>query len=318
LNLVNEGSNKCLETNGFSNNTTTEGVTLTLNMTNYIGTNDLKFSFDYKYAWPDVIGEGDKIYLRGSDSETWVEAKELAPLGSWQSSDEVNVSSILTDAGQSLTSSFQIHFSQGKNTGYALDNFSMNALTVLPIELTSFTVTKENNDAILKWTTASELNNERFEIEVALHPLPLTNENFKRIGTVPGNGTTTTNQLYTYHDETPQKSGLRYYRLKQINTDGSFEYSDIKAVDFGERGEEDVFPNPFVNEIKIKNLPHNTNLHNIQIFNSTGALVFERKNLQETEDLTLTFQERLPMGVYFLRLITDHKTMTYPILKSEK
>jgi len=318
LNFVNEGANKCLESKDFSNSGTDEGLTITLNMSNQVGIQELKLSFDYKYSATNGLGDGDYIYLRGSDTDTWIEATELTLTSDWLSSGQMDMSSLLSDNGQQFSSSTQIHFSQGRNSGYALDNFKIISLAPLPIELTSFTAVKDGMNAILKWETASEFNNHRFEIQVAKSPLPHTDENFKHIGTVLGNGTTTTNHHYTFTDDSPLKSEYRYYRLKQIDLNGNYSYSAIRSLNFGTFTEVAIFPNPFVGEINIMNLPKNGVLKNIQILNTLGQVVFESSQFQDIKNLTLDIDRRLVSGNYFLSIQTSMETLTFPIIKSEK
>ncbi len=318
LYFVNEGSNKCLESKDFSTSGTNNGLTITLNMSNYLGIEDLELGFDYKYINPNIIGDGDFIYLRGSDADPWIEAMELTPETDWTNAGQIKLSDLLTNNGQQFSSSTQINFSQGRNSGYALDNFKVISLAPLPVELTTFTAYKDGRDAILRWETASEFNNHKFEIQVAQSPLPLTDENFKRIGTVLGNGTTTTNHHYTFLDDSPLKSGYRYYRLKQIDLNGNFTYSDIRSVDFGNFSEVAIFPNPFMGEINIMNLPEQGTLENIQILNTLGQVVFESAQLEDVKSLTVEIDKQLASGTYFLSLHTTKETLTFPIIKSEK
>jgi hypothetical protein len=318
LNFVNEGSNKYLESLDFSNSGTNEGLTVTLNLMNYIGNEGLEISFDYKYTSPNNLVDGDYIYLRGSDIDSWIEATELVIHSDWTNSGQIDLSRLLSVNGQQFSSSTQIHFSQGRNSGYALDNFNVISLVPLPFELTSFTAVKEGMDAIISWKTASEFNNHRFEIQVAKTPLPLTDENFKQIGTVLGNGTTTTNHHYTFTDNSPLKSGYRYYRLKQFDFNGSTTYTDVRSIDFGTFTDVAVFPNPFIGEINIMNLPENGVLQNIQILNTLGQVVFESSQFEDIKDLTIEIDKELASGTYFLCVQTSNKTLTFPILKSDK
>ncbi len=317
LGFIQESTNKCLETNSFSNNSTTEGITFTLNMTNYVSADDVKLNFDYKYEFMDITGSGDYLYIRGSDTDDWIQIEEFFTYGHWVNS-ENEISTILANNNQSFSSSFQVHFSQGRNTGYAIDNFSIRSLMPLPMELSSFTAHKDGNDVVLNWSTASEFNNDKFEIEVAEEPLPLDNDNFKRIGTVFGNGTTTTNQNYTFTDFTPLKSGHRYYRLKQFDLDGTFTYTDLRVVDFEINNQVTVFPNPFENEINVWNLREDMQLTNIQVMNSIGQIVYDSYNIQNTEQLLINMEDDIPAGMYFLRLISNEETQTFPILKKEQ
>ena len=83
LNCVNEGSNRCLETGGFSSSNSDEGITMTMNLSNYSVNDELELSFEHKYAYPNVGGEGDKIYVRGSDLDDWLELITMEPLPIW-------------------------------------------------------------------------------------------------------------------------------------------------------------------------------------------------------------------------------------------
>jgi len=129
---------------------------------------------------------------------------------------------------------------------------------VIPVELTSFTASVSGNDVHLKWSIATELNNSGFEIQKLYPPLnPLPGGEQKRwvkIGFVPGYGTITERQNYTFVDESVS-SGKYQYRLKQIDYDGTFEYSDIVEVEVGlptEFSLEQNYPNPFNPTTKIK------------------------------------------------------------------
>ena len=129
--------------------------------------------------------------------------------------------------------------------------------------------------------------------------------------------TTTTNHPYTFSDLLPFKSGLRYYRLKQIDFNGNYTYSDIRSVNFGTFTDVAIFPNPFVGEINIMNLPENGVLQNIQILNTIGQVVFESSQFENLKDLTIEIDEKLAMGTYFLSIQTSEETLTFPIMKTE-
>ena len=107
----------------------------------------------------------------------------------------------------------------------------------LPVELTDFNASQENRVVELSWTTASELNNSHFDIEFSQD-----GNNFRVIDEVIGNGTTQEKQEYSYTHTTPV-NGANYYRLKQVDFDGAFEYSDILVVEIERTGK--VIINPF-------------------------------------------------------------------------
>ncbi|MCH8034270.1 MAG: T9SS type A sorting domain-containing protein [Bacteroidetes bacterium] len=131
----------------------------------------------------------------------------------------------------------------------------------LPVELKSFTASVAGNDVYLNWSTATELNNSGFEVEKSSLLPPAyqggggeVGGGWEKIGFVPGHGTTTETQIYSFDDKSVS-SGKYQYRLKQIDYDGTFEYSDIVEVEVGlptEFSLEQNYPNPFNPSTKIK------------------------------------------------------------------
>jgi photosystem II stability/assembly factor-like uncharacterized protein len=112
----------------------------------------------------------------------------------------------------------------------------------IPVELASFSASVDNGKVVLNWITASELNNRGFEVQKSTD-----NEEWEKLGFISGFGTTTETQSYSFIDETPV-IGKNYYRLKQIDFDGSFEYSYIVEVDLNVPLRftlEQNYPNPF-------------------------------------------------------------------------
>lgn len=118
----------------------------------------------------------------------------------------------------------------------------------VPVELTSFTASAQSGYVKLNWSTATETNNRMFEIERRQE-----NSDFVLIGFVEGNGTTTERQEYSYIDR-DVTTGKYYYRLKQIDFDGTFEYSSEIEVDAAPTSFslEQNYPNPFNPSTKIK------------------------------------------------------------------
>ncbi len=120
---------------------------------------------------------------------------------------------------------------------------------ILPVELTSFTASVNlNGDVELHWTTSTEINNHGFEVERKTE-----NSDFAPVGFVKGNGTTTEQKVYSFTDK-KLEPGRYYYRLKQIDYNGQFEYSQIVEVDILKITEfslEQNYPNPFNPSTKI-------------------------------------------------------------------
>jgi hypothetical protein len=121
---------------------------------------------------------------------------------------------------------------------------------VTPVELTSFICTYNNPDVQISWSTATELNNHGFEIERSLDKT-----NWATIGFREGKGTTSEPQNYTYSDDISEISTSKlYYRLKQIDFNGSFEFSKIVEVEIAPThfSLEQNYPNPFNPSTKIR------------------------------------------------------------------
>jgi hypothetical protein len=162
---------------------------------------------------------------------------------------------------------------------------------VLPVELVNFTASDYEEQVVLNWQTASEKINEGFEIERSSD-----GNRWENIGFVAGNGTTTEVHDYTFSDDEPI-IGQSYYRLKQIDYDGAFEYSDVLAVNY-ENGIQNVnitlFPNPVVNELQVKD-----GQGQATIYNSFGQRIKTFK-IQNSPFKINTFD--LPKGQYLLHI----------------
>lgn len=115
--------------------------------------------------------------------------------------------------------------------------------TNTPVELFSFVSSVQNDDVILDWYTASEINNYGFELQRCEKMA----DDFKTIGFVPSQGSITSPRHYRYIDKHVAE-GQHYYRLKQIDCDGTFEFSDTLEVNVGVSRQFSLYqnhPNPF-------------------------------------------------------------------------
>lgn len=165
--------------------------------------------------------------------------------------------------------------------------------TVLPVELVSFSAITKGNKTHLIWSTASEINNKGFEIERGTD-----GTRFERIGFVEGKSTTTSTQFYIFEDNTLYK-GYLYYRLKQLDFDGGFEYSKIIAVRQDGKNEVSVFPNPSNGIFTITGLD-SFEEEEFRLLNSIGQKV--SVTIQHNGQLDLSAS---PSGVYYLRVTSN-------------
>jgi hypothetical protein len=170
----------------------------------------------------------------------------------------------------------------------------------LPVELVSFEAVNSGNKNTLRWTTASENNNGYFDLE-----RKSGKEEFTSITRIEGHGTSTTINKYAFDDYTISSGNTYYYRLKQVDLDGHFTYSQVLRVDArpGNTGIK-IYPNPSGNNFIVHSALKNAQL---DIFDMLGKKVFSRhfKTL-DGQQVSLN----VPPGVYTLKLSDGTKSLT--------
>jgi len=162
---------------------------------------------------------------------------------------------------------------------------------ILPVELTHFIGAKSDQGAKLSWQTATEINNEGFDVERSSD-----NKRWTKIGYVNGNGNTNDAIQYAFLDNAPTAE-INYYRLKQNDFDGNFEYSNVVALDFrNNKGEISIYPNPVED---VLNIDLNQELENveIQLLDANGKILW----IQQEVVSQIPFGDYIP-GVYFLKV----------------
>ncbi len=189
------------------------------------------------------------------------------------------------------------------------------ASDIIPVELTSFTASVMRNSVSLNWQTATETNNSGFELQRSEMSNVKGQTDWQIVGFVPGFGTTTEPKSYSYVDEN-LSVGIYQYRLKQIDFDGTFEYSKVVEVEITSPTEFSLgqnYPNPFNPSTNIKYTISSRQFVTLKIFNSLG---------EEIETLVNEFQDAgvhsklyivnstLPSGVYYYQLNAGGQALT--------
>lgn len=163
--------------------------------------------------------------------------------------------------------------------------------TPLPVTLISFNAIKENNTANLSWSTSSEVNSNRFEIQQSVDA-----KQWKVVGTVASYQNSTIRQNYTFNHSNPA-AGDNYYRLKMIDNDETFAFSTIKTLTFDQSLSLTLYPNPVSDELKL-DINDWTTVKKIQIYNLNGSIVFDA-GIKVTDKINV---QNLSSGVYLVNV----------------
>lgn len=165
--------------------------------------------------------------------------------------------------------SYVIIMRQAANDIVMIDNISISN-GALPVELVSFSATERNGYVSLRWETATETNNYGFDIMKSRDSI-----NWSTIGFVVGNGTKSSATYYNYSDKNTVP-GKSFYRLKQVDRDGTFDYSNVVMVNVKPYTAEfnvDVYPNP-MGDVSIFNtfIAKETTVR-VEVLNALGQVI---------------------------------------------
>jgi hypothetical protein len=218
--------------------------------------------------------------------------------------------------GQSTTSGSTS--SNGSITVNGVSNFSPFTFgsnsnnNSLPVELLHFTAQKTGDHVSLKWATASETNNRHFVVQKRI------DDQWQAIGTVEGQGTTTSKHSYTFEDREYQQGNTAYYRLKQVDFDGSYEYSEVRAVssELAEAFRFITHPNPVRDRLILTLNAVHPEKATVVIRNALGQQVLSRRiSLQKGRNRQALSLKFLKGGPYFLSIKTAEQVHHQKIVK---
>ena len=185
------------------------------------------------------------------------------------------------------------------------DEVQICVMLALPVELSRFAGEKTSKGTQLSWETASEINNAGFDIERSND-----NREWTKIENIRSSDDSYSLKQYSYLDSTPSE-GINYYRLKQNDHDGRFEYSNVVVVDFTkQRSNIAIHPNP-VNDILYINSEEQMEDYELRLYNSNGALLWTRKGSSNQ----ISFSE-YGLGVYYLNIVGSENTVVHKIIKN--
>lgn len=189
------------------------------------------------------------------------------------------------------------------------------AQSTLPIKLGAFSAIKQGNNALVSWTTLSEINTDHFEIERSLDGI-----NFSQVGVKSASGNSTSDMSYVFSDPITTSAKIIYYRLKTVDIDGKFSMS--KTVALRIEGvvvkSFNVYPNPFTDNLKVQVNADKESVATIRITNLNGQIAVSRNvTLQPGENVIVLSQElaTLSAGMHLMEISTTDGKYTQKIMK---
>lgn len=197
-----------------------------------------------------------------------------------------------------------IEYSGNDNKYQFLVDFALSVLDApLPVELLNFSGATVQDNILLTWQTASEINSATIEVEESQDGIL-----FQKIGGVNGQGTSTEQQDYSF-EVGPRQSGLYYYRLKQIDFDGTFKYSVVISIniELANKPLSLFYPNPSTTKMVYLDF-HTENDAElpISVFDQAGKLMTHQLKQVRSGDNNLSFDfSILNTGIYFIKIGID-------------
>jgi photosystem II stability/assembly factor-like uncharacterized protein len=297
---------------------TTDGGANWVEQTNLnIWESDDIYFYDYLKGW--IIG-GNKLYYTTNSGNEWIQDLQIYTYS--RNFEKISNNHFIitgTNIYESVDTGHvwqNITFQVGSyfTTLHAPTNYSAYGVgplgyilsyldtTIVPVELISFSLEQIDNKILITWTTATETNNNGFEVFRSKDLIE-----WESIGFVQGNGSTTSKSNYTFSDT--KLSGARfYYKLKQIDYDGSYEFSEIVSIDIfiDNYFLYQNYPNPANPTTSITfSIPQKTNVK-IEFYQITGEKIKEIINEEKDKgiykiDINLS---NYASGIYFYKMIT--------------
>jgi uncharacterized repeat protein (TIGR01451 family) len=267
-------SNLNLEVNGNAIEQVLDYGFWTINPTNASGV------YNYNLT---VTSQG---HVNGNESGNHILLKRENSGESWQVLGEYSAA----NEGGSFTDPITV--SRANLTGFSDFAVGTSSEGALPVELISFDARQTQNAVLLEWVTASEKNNSHFEVQKSSDGVK-----FETIGMVEGNGNSASEISYNYSDYS-KHGNKSYYRLKQFDYDGQYEFSEIVLVEFTPSlVNMSLFPNPAKDYVNL-NFDKDVGNSIIHLININGQIV-KKEEVEGGNTIKLDISE-IPNGYYQL------------------
>ncbi len=246
---------------------------------------------------------GDDLYLNGTlivdgASNTPVNYADCAVSGSAPAVFEISLTANRRD--ETVLVSYTIG---------AIGDAPAGCATPLPVQITRFSAQAETDAIVLEWATASEIKSAHFVIEKSLDGME-----FDAIGQVEGQGNSVNEHEYTFEDNNPTE-GNNYYRLKQVDEDGSFTYSMVQKVNYSSKYSTiTIAPTAAKNEIELQFSQKVSANTIVSVYNIFGQKVAETE-INRGELAKRLGISNLKAGQYFVQMIDGNRPVTARFMK---
>ncbi len=186
-------------------------------------------------------------------------------------------------------------------------------IAALPVTLSAFSAKRtEDKTVVLRWTTVSEISNDRFEIEYSID-----GSEYDMIGILKGNGTSFNANEYQYIQKDADSKRIGYYRLKQVDFNGAYEYHNVIVVKPGvEIGNVYSYPNPTKGNLSVNLIEEINTDYSITLMDQTGRIILEKTGHINTTPVSEKFDlNGYDRGFYFVTINTSYGTKIEKIVK---
>jgi hypothetical protein len=191
-----------------------------------------------------------------------------------------------------------------------LNNGWLNALTTLPVQVTSFTAQKVEPNVKLQWKTTDEFNIDRYEIQVAKGNATYQTGSYTTIGSVNSRGDNAAGYTYTFTDAELNKSGVRYYRLKIFDKSGVWSYTPVRSVIFSDDTRWSIYPNPSAGIFNLEFQQQAGDMLQLKVYDVNGKLVQQQQTTATgfVQKITIDLRSDLyAAGMYMIMAEGDKK-----------
>lgn len=213
---------------------------------------------------------------------------------------------------------YYVEFSLKEAGELRLSNGGLNALSPLPVIVENVSAERNGTGCVVQWQTAAEINMHHFDIEVANGNTAFAAGQFEKIGEKRSGGQSAAAQAYSFTETLMQKNGVRYYRIKSVDTYGNATYTHAVPVFFSEELSWKVYPNPSTGKFNLVYQSSPGALLQVKLYNSIGELIkemqFTATGFVQQSEINLE-QEHFAKGIYYLRITDSGNVRTMKVIR---